>query len=132
MIRLIEVFGSIITIILGVLFTFPFGSIIEMDHMAGILGIPFLIFLIICCLILLSSNSKKWRVRMRILIPLYLFTLVSYYYTIIIIRSNLESGKVFNYLYQGLSSDILMWFCMAGMILCFGIIYLYEKSVRYK
>lgn len=134
--RKIEILIVTIIFVVGTFFTFSLGNLIVMDHMAGILGVPFLFFLLILCLILIFSTSSKARKRTRIILALYLITLVSYSITMLMIRS--KTDKVFEYVYRAsagdfcLSEKILSWYCGIGIVLTAIILLLINNREKNK
>ena len=134
--RRIEIIVVIIIVFLGVVYTFDFGSLIASDHMAGILGVPFLFFLVIFSSILIFSKKRKTRERIRIILTTYLLTLISYSITILILRSGTDNA--FDYLYRAdigndsLAGRLLNWYCTSGLILCVILLFIIHKIRKTK
>ncbi|MFT6200156.1 MAG: hypothetical protein ACJAQ2_001936 [Vicingaceae bacterium] len=117
--RKIEIITVIFIAIIGTLFTFKFGNLIAKDHTAGLIGIPFLFFLLLFCLVNIFSKSQLTRKKMRITIISYLITLVSFSITILLIRNSTDNS--FDFLYKPEGSDttladrLLFSFCFIGL-----------------
>lgn len=125
--RIIEILLVMTITVLGVEYTFRFGNLIAMDHMAGILGVPFLIFLMLFCGALIFSKSRKVRNVIRIILACYLLTLILYSVTILTLRSSMDN--VFEGLYSAnggsfsFADKLLAGYCISGMTLTAIILY---------
>jgi hypothetical protein len=116
--RKTEIITVCLIAIIGTLFTFKFGNLIAKDHTAGLIGIPFLFFLLLFCLVIIFSKSQLTRKKIRITIISYLITLVSFSLTILLIKTSAENS--FDFLYKPGGSDttladrLLFSFCFIG------------------